>query len=753
MNSHTTVNETDAKLKPVASGPGVVFALVCAATCVLLMASGFLHRQELQTINQRFEGRMWLRWSPEGFARLNPSTLWQYHEEHETPKQLWAWDYTLSWLIEDNHPEAANKIVIFNRMQEDEPPAEAIQAHPWMAPLKQYPISRRTIADIIRYLHNAGARMIILDNDFPQYSSDDSELAQAIHESSASTSAPATPVIFATTIGKRETGNLFMEELPTVPYGLMKELSKLDGSISGVADKFAGSVGVISDEDQEVRQTIVRFRRADGTVSDSIAAKALRKLGRQTNDIPDIIDIDFVAPPNSKLYPVRPLWYLLDPRRRAAMMASPQANQARHGSADVNVRDAIVVIGDGIVDVLDTPLTNQGVNQMSGSEILVHGLETMARRSWPHRLDGRRLDGPISMLYGIFLAIAGGALWTGWKSLQRHRLSGITVDLLVIVAIVAAACFTSLLLFAYASLLVPVVVPALALGLGGLAAVLWERDRAREHAFQVKLQAANERLKHAEEKYETDLRRQEAEAKAREILADQKLRKEFVRRINHDLNAPVSVLNWTLAELEEEGLESAEAKEKLSRLVKNSDKLCELIDQMVQTYDYEAPPGRQEVEEDCDINQLLSDCVELQQPLAQIRGSTLSGEYLPHSAFVKGGYMHVSRIVDNLIRNALKHNPPGTNVTASLSNSGSTYKVSILDTGKGIECQHLERIFEAGYRADAEASEGQGLGLDIVRQLVEEIHGTIAVESELGKGTTFTLTLMSSDSSQAKSRE
>ena len=91
----------------------------------LLELTRLTWRQELQSINRHFEQRPFLKWSKESFSRLNWDSLWDYHEKHEIPRKWWAWDYTLSWLIEPNHPPVKHKIVLFNHLVEDEPPLDA----------------------------------------------------------------------------------------------------------------------------------------------------------------------------------------------------------------------------------------------------------------------------------------------------------------------------------------------------------------------------------------------------------------------------------------------------------------------------------------------------------------------------------------------------------------------------------------------------------------------------------------------------
>jgi signal transduction histidine kinase len=236
------------------------------------------------------------------------------------------------------------------------------------------------------------------------------------------------------------------------------------------------------------------------------------------------------------------------------------------------------------------------------------------------------------------------------------------------------------------------------------------------------------------------LKQREAEAKAREVLVDKKRRHEFVRRINHDLNAPVSVLNWTVSELQMLELDSQPAREKVARLVKSSDKLCELIDQLVQSYDYETVPNEaNSTRMVCDLTEVVHESVDGQLPLAVMHGDTLEWAKPAEPHLVMANQLELTRVVDNIVRNAIKHNPQGTKVDVRVLTNGSYHLVSIADNGKGIATEHLEKIFQPGFRVEPANKDGHGLGLDIAKTLIESMGGEIVVNSTLKKGTTFKL--------------
>jgi two-component system, OmpR family, heavy metal sensor histidine kinase CusS len=102
--------------------------------------------------------------------------------------------------------------------------------------------------------------------------------------------------------------------------------------------------------------------------------------------------------------------------------------------------------------------------------------------------------------------------------------------------------------------------------------------------------------------------------------------------------------------------------------------------------------------------------------------------------------MLFSRALNNLVENAIHHTPAGGSIEISIANRDSISEVAVKDTGRGIAAEHLPRVFDRFYRADpARTSEGVGLGLALVKSIMDLHGGTAQIESEPGRGTTVTL--------------
>ena len=129
--------------------------------------------------------------------------------------------------------------------------------------------------------------------------------------------------------------------------------------------------------------------------------------------------------------------------------------------------------------------------------------------------------------------------------------------------------------------------------------------------------------------------------------------------------------------------------------------------------------------------------------LAEERRIRLDTELRPGIS-MRGDRAQLGLLLSNLLDNALRHTPAGGTVCVRLDPAESRAVLQVADTGEGIPAGELPRVFERFYRVDkarARQTGGTGLGLAIVRHVAEAHGGTVRVDSELARGTTFTVTL------------
>ena len=145
------------------------------------------------------------------------------------------------------------------------------------------------------------------------------------------------------------------------------------------------------------------------------------------------------------------------------------------------------------------------------------------------------------------------------------------------------------------------------------------------------------------------------------------------------------------------------------------------------------------------LDKLLIDCMSEFRLRAEKEQRDIFIKVIPENAKIVSNYNKIQRIIVNLLGNAFKYSPSGTKIEIVAEISDEILSISIIDEGCGIKKEELENIFKRLYRVEASRNMktgGYGLGLAIAKQLAMQLNGDIIVESEYGKGSTFTLKIL-----------
>ena len=235
-------------------------------------------------------------------------------------------------------------------------------------------------------------------------------------------------------------------------------------------------------------------------------------------------------------------------------------------------------------------------------------------------------------------------------------------------------------------------------------------------------------------------------AMARQLGELERLRAEFVSVASHELKTPINVIIGYL-ELLQEGIYgelSPKQKEILLTINKQAQTLTRLVKRLLDISRFEASGGKIEVRR-VDLQRLLTTLESSFSVLANQRDIVFSidhGPGLPEKVFWDED--RINEVLGNLISNAFKFTPRGGKVALTVAAVDDNVVVTVSDTGAGISAEQLPHIFDKFYQADnqaAAATKGTGLGLAIAREIVEAHGGQITVESRVGEGTTFVVTL------------
>ena len=225
------------------------------------------------------------------------------------------------------------------------------------------------------------------------------------------------------------------------------------------------------------------------------------------------------------------------------------------------------------------------------------------------------------------------------------------------------------------------------------------------------------------------------------------MRRDFLHIALHDLKAPVSAVSLQLYAIETELKDFLEMRHKKMfarcqvRLKEQGDFLYDL--QILAALDVE---GIREQNREVDIGTLVGNVVAENQDLAQERHHTLEAEFPERLPTVSGIERLLRESILNLITNAIKYTPEGGKITVRVMDGGGAVRIQVQDNGIGIAPEDRQRLFKEFVRIRRDdVSVGQqassGLGLSIVRRVVEAHGGHVEVESAVNKGSTFTIEL------------
>ena len=232
-----------------------------------------------------------------------------------------------------------------------------------------------------------------------------------------------------------------------------------------------------------------------------------------------------------------------------------------------------------------------------------------------------------------------------------------------------------------------------------------------------------------------------------DVKRAERMRQDFVANASHELKTPLAVIQSSVETLIDGAAEDPETRAGfLAQVAKEAERLGNLIKDMLSLSRIESgalgleprvvPLGRE-----------ITECVERHHPRAEAKTLTVVEKPPPDAPADVAAWADpdaLRQIMDNLMDNAIKYTPNGGRITVRWGATADTVSFEVEDTGVGIPEADVNRVFERFYRVDKARDRAQGstgLGLSIVKHLVQAMRGQVRVNSKLGKGTTFRVTL------------
>jgi signal transduction histidine kinase len=223
-----------------------------------------------------------------------------------------------------------------------------------------------------------------------------------------------------------------------------------------------------------------------------------------------------------------------------------------------------------------------------------------------------------------------------------------------------------------------------------------------------------------------------------------RMKSDFVSTVSHEFKSPLTSIRQIAEMLETGRIPSEERRQKYYEvLLEQSERLSLLTDNVLSFAKMEE--GKREfVFEETDIKTLLMEIVSTIQDRVRHEGFTIELEIEDFLPPIVADVPAITQAVTNLIDNAVKYSGESKKVVVNVRVDEKDLVIDVRDFGVGIKKVELNKIFDRFYRGGDELTrtiKGSGLGLTLVKQIVEAHYGSIQVESELGKGSVFTVKL------------
>ena len=227
---------------------------------------------------------------------------------------------------------------------------------------------------------------------------------------------------------------------------------------------------------------------------------------------------------------------------------------------------------------------------------------------------------------------------------------------------------------------------------------------------------------------------------AQELSGIETLRTDFIANVSHEMKTPLAVMQNYGTLLQQPGLPEDKRLEYARAITAASRRMASLIDNILKLNKLE----NQQIypaAETYDLGEQLCQCLIELEGAWEEKNLQIETE-LEDGVLVHNDAQLLSLVWNNLFSNAIKFTPAGGTITLTLRRQGADAVVSVADTGCGIEPEVGRHIFEKFYQGDpSHAAQGNGLGLALVKRVMDIVGGDIAVESQVGRGSTFTVTV------------
>lgn len=265
--------------------------------------------------------------------------------------------------------------------------------------------------------------------------------------------------------------------------------------------------------------------------------------------------------------------------------------------------------------------------------------------------------------------------------------------------------------------------------------ILDATEKIAEGDFSTRLEITHEYNKYNQ----YDLIIENLNKMATELEKNEILKTDFISNVSHEIKTPLAVIQNYAALLQEDTLDEETRKNCAKTLIAASKRITDLITNILKLNKLENQEI-QEKHEAFSLTEALADSVVEFETLIEKKNLALNCDFDEVRVFSSKSLLEI--VWNNLISNAIKFTPDGGKIDISLKRIDKNAEIKVADTGCGMTSETGAKIFEKFYQGDtSHATQGNGLGLALVKKVIDILGGEISVQSEVNKGSTFIIVL------------